>query len=92
MTFHFEELTMKIIIKYRAPFFRGNLPYRMLRAFQYDNSPSTYLHFDQYGRTFILSGPLAPEVAGALVKAFGGQFETISLGSKTVPASAAGFP
>ncbi len=70
---------MKTVIKYRAPMFCGNLPYRVLRAMQYDtDGKGTGLDYESYGRTYILSGPAAPEAVRALVKAFGGKFETIT--------------
>lgn len=70
---------MKSIVKYTAPLFRGELPYRIIRAMMYDNeSKSTGLDVDRYGRMYIISGPLADDVAALLVKTFGGVSEKVS--------------
>lgn len=69
---------MKTIIKYRAPMFCGWLPGCTLRTMQYDTDGRNIgLDYDSYGRVFIISGTAAPEAVRALVKAFGGSFETI---------------
>jgi hypothetical protein len=69
---------MKTLIKYKVPMFRGWLPGRTLRSLQEHEPGMAYnFDFDVYGRTIMIHGTSAAEAAHAMVKAFGGSFETI---------------